>query len=62
MENANMPFIVSIERFKPHTYQLEQGEGFFMSHSHGYDELTLVLEGEGYYSSPNKILKSLPGI
>ncbi|CAH1210117.1 MULTISPECIES: AraC family transcriptional regulator [Paenibacillus] len=61
MENANMPFIVSIERFKPHTYQLEQGEGFFMSHSHGYDELTLVLEGEGYYSSPQQNIKVAAG-
>jgi hypothetical protein len=43
----NGSFIVSIERFKPHLFHLEQGEGLFKSHSHAYDELTLILDGEG---------------
>lgn len=53
----NMPenkrnFVISMERFKPHSFQAEQGEGLFISHSHEFDELTLIMEGEGYYSSP----------
>ncbi|NUU76800.1 AraC family transcriptional regulator [Paenibacillus xylanilyticus] len=61
MENKDMPFIVSIERFKPHALKLEHGEGYFMSHSHAYDELTLILEGEGYYSSPEQNIKVSAG-
>lgn len=42
MPNNGTSFIVSIERFKPHLFHLEQGEGLFKSHSHAYDELTLL--------------------
>lgn len=54
-------FITSIERFKPHTFQAEQGEGLFMSHSHEYDELTLILGGGGYYSSYEQNIKVSAG-
>lgn len=57
MENKDSQVIVSIERFKPHTFNFELGEGLFMSHSHEYDELTLILEGQGYYSSPEQNIK-----
>ncbi|MDN4605187.1 family 43 glycosylhydrolase [Paenibacillus sp. F6_3S_P_1C] len=57
MPNNGTSFIVSIERFKPHLFHLEQGEGLFKSHSHAYDELTLILDGEGYYSSPEQNVK-----
>jgi len=54
-------FITSIERFKPHTFQAEQGEGLFISHTHEYDELTLILDGEGYYSSLDQNIKVAKG-
>ncbi|XID90495.1 helix-turn-helix domain-containing protein [Paenibacillaceae bacterium WGS1546] len=54
-------FITSIERFKPHTFQAEQGEGLFISHSHEHDELTLILGGAGYYSSPDQNIKVSAG-
>ncbi|WP_256992436.1 AraC family transcriptional regulator [Paenibacillus sp. XY044] len=50
-----------MERFKPHTFQAGQGEGLFMSHSHEYDELTLILEGDGYYSSSEQNIKVASG-
>ena len=53
----NSSFITSIEHFKPHIFQAEQGEGLFMSHTHGFDELTLILDGEGYYSSNEQNIK-----
>lgn len=53
--------ITSIEHFKPHTFQAEQGEGLFQSHSHEWDELTLILDGEGYYSSAEQNLKVVKG-
>jgi len=61
MENKEAQVIVSIERFKPHTFSFEMGEGLFMSHSHEYDELTLILEGQGYYSSPEQNIKVSAG-
>lgn len=61
MEPCNQSFIVSIERFKPHTVHPFDGDGIFISHSHDYDELTLVLEGEGYYSSPEQNVKVQAG-
>jgi AraC family L-rhamnose operon transcriptional activator RhaR len=61
MENDGKSFITSIERFKPHTFQAEQGEGLFISHSHEYDEITLILRGEGYYSSPEQNIKVAAG-
>ncbi|MHA7581585.1 cupin domain-containing protein [Paenibacillus vandeheii] len=57
MPNNGTSSIVSIERFKPHLFHMEQGEGLFKSHSHAYDELTLILDGEGYYSSPEQNVK-----
>ncbi|MCY9691409.1 AraC family transcriptional regulator [Paenibacillus alginolyticus] len=54
-------FITSIEHFKPHTFQAEQGEGLYISHSHDYDELTLILDGEGYYSSAEQNIKVSKG-
>ncbi|QOS82721.1 helix-turn-helix domain-containing protein [Paenibacillus sp. JNUCC31] len=57
MPNNNTSLIVSIERFKPNLFHLEQGEGLFKSHSHDYNELTLILDGEGYYSSPEQNVK-----
>jgi AraC family transcriptional regulator, L-rhamnose operon transcriptional activator RhaR len=54
-------FITSIEHFKPHTFQAEQGEGLFISHSHDFDELTLILDGEGYYSSAEQNIKVTKG-
>ncbi|WP_336787889.1 helix-turn-helix transcriptional regulator [Paenibacillus sp. MMO-177] len=54
-------FIISIDRFKPHTFNMEEGDGLFISHSHDYDELTLVLDGEGYYSSPEQNIKVSAG-
>jgi AraC-like DNA-binding protein len=54
-------FITSIEHFKPHTFQAEQGEGLFISHSHDFDELTLILDGEGYYSSAEQNIKVSKG-
>ncbi|MFD0696557.1 helix-turn-helix domain-containing protein [Paenibacillus sp. GCM10027628] len=54
-------FITSIEHFKPHTFQAEQGEGLFISHSHDWDELTLILDGEGYYSSAEQNIKVTKG-
>ncbi|CAG7617259.1 Melibiose operon regulatory protein [Paenibacillus allorhizosphaerae] len=44
-------FVESIEYFAPHSFTGEQGAGLFRSHSHGADEITLILEGEGYYTS-----------
>lgn len=61
MELCNESFIVSIDRFKPHTFQVIEGDGIFISHSHDYDELTLILEGEGYYSSPEQNAKVSAG-
>ncbi|MBE9915953.1 helix-turn-helix transcriptional regulator [Paenibacillus donghaensis] len=61
MENSEKGFVISMDRFKPHTFQAEQGEGLFMSHSHEYDELTLILEGEGYYSSSEQNIKVAAG-
>jgi AraC family transcriptional regulator, L-rhamnose operon transcriptional activator RhaR len=61
MEHAGKGFITSIERFKPHTFQAEIGEGLFMSHSHEHDELTLILDGEGYYSSQEQNIKVSKG-
>ncbi|WP_435170315.1 AraC family transcriptional regulator [Paenibacillus glycanilyticus] len=61
MEQCNESFIISIDRFKPHTFHLEEGDGLFISHSHDYDELTLVLDGEGYYSSPEQNIKVRAG-
>jgi hypothetical protein len=61
MENNGTPFIVSIERFKPNWFHLEQGEGLFKSHSHAYDERTLILDGEGYYSAPEQNVKVVAG-
>ncbi|KOY14914.1 AraC family transcriptional regulator [Paenibacillus xylanivorans] len=61
MPNNGTSFIVSIERFKPNLFHLEQGEGLFKSHSHAYDELTLILDGEGYYSSPEQNVKVVAG-
>lgn len=54
-------FVISMERFKPHSFQAEQGEGLFISHSHEFDELTLIMEGEGYYSSPEQNIKVAKG-
>ncbi|WP_260866959.1 AraC family transcriptional regulator [Paenibacillus sp. Y412MC10] len=59
--NRVKSFVVSMERFKPHTFQASQGEGLFMSHSHEYDELTLILEGDGYYSSSEQNIKVAAG-
>ncbi|MDO3409857.1 AraC family transcriptional regulator [Saccharibacillus sp. CPCC 101409] len=68
MENEEMKIIASIERFKPHTFTFEtedsafmSNSGLFMSHSHEYDELTLILEGQGYYSSPEQNIKVAAG-
>ncbi|OWR31922.1 AraC family transcriptional regulator [Saccharibacillus sp. O23] len=61
MENKETQVIDSIERFKPHTFSFERGEGLFMSHSHDCDELTLILEGQGYYSSPEQNIKVSAG-
>ncbi|OXM17014.1 helix-turn-helix domain-containing protein [Paenibacillus herberti] len=61
MENSEKSFVISMEHFKPHTFQAEQGEGLFMSHSHEYDELTLILDGEGYYSSSDQNIKVAAG-
>jgi AraC family L-rhamnose operon transcriptional activator RhaR len=61
MENTEESFLISIEHFKPHTFQAEQGEGLFISHSHEYDELTLILDGEGYYSSQEQNIKVTAG-
>lgn len=61
MENSEKSFVISMERFKPHTFQAEQGEGLFQSHAHEYDELTLVLDGEGYYSSSEQNIKVAAG-
>ncbi|WP_313996793.1 AraC family transcriptional regulator [uncultured Paenibacillus sp.] len=61
MKNNKKSFVISLERFKPHTFQAEQGEGLFMSHSHEYDELTLILDGEGYYSSQQQNMKVIAG-
>lgn len=47
-------FVESIEHFAPHSYTGEQGGGLFLSHFHNADEITLVLEGEGYYTSPGQ--------
>ncbi|MFD0713764.1 helix-turn-helix domain-containing protein [Paenibacillus sp. GCM10027626] len=58
---TNKKFVISLERFKPHTFQAEQGEGLFMSHSHEYDEMTLILDGEGYYSSQQQNMKVIAG-
>lgn len=55
-------FISSIEHFKPHTFQAEQGEGLFRSHSHDFAELTLILDGEGYYSSQEQNINVSKGI
>ncbi|WP_231570970.1 helix-turn-helix domain-containing protein [Gordoniibacillus kamchatkensis] len=41
----------SIDHFAPHVFPAEQGEGLFRSHSHESDEITLILKGEGYYTS-----------
>ncbi|MFB9326195.1 helix-turn-helix domain-containing protein [Paenibacillus aurantiacus] len=57
MAHSEDHFVVSIERFKPHTFESDEGDGLFISHSHAYDELTLILAGEGYYSSPEQNLK-----
>lgn len=59
--NTEKNFVASIERFMPHTFQAKQGEGLFMSHAHEYDELTLILEGEGYYSSAEQNIKVTAG-
>ncbi|WP_228745445.1 AraC family transcriptional regulator [Paenibacillus sp. S150] len=59
--NTGKNFVASIERFMPHTFQAKQGEGLFMSHAHEYDELTLILEGEGYYSSAEQNIKVAAG-
>lgn len=61
MEPCNESFIKSIDRFKPHTFHAIDGDGIFISHSHDYDELTLILEGEGYYSSPEQNMKVTAG-
>ncbi|WP_391572799.1 helix-turn-helix domain-containing protein [Cohnella sp.] len=61
MSDMARGFITSIERFKPHTFQAEQGEGLFMSHSHEHDELTLILGGEGYYSAHDQNIKVSEG-
>ncbi|WP_340023673.1 AraC family transcriptional regulator [Paenibacillus sp. FSL K6-1096] len=61
MQNDTKNFVISMERFMPHTFQAEKGEGLFMSHSHNYDELTLILEGEGYYSSLDQNIKVAKG-
>lgn len=61
MNNHEPSFVISMERFKPHTFQAEQGEGLFKSHSHEYDELTLILDGEGYYSSSEQNIKVAAG-
>ncbi|MCD9020844.1 AraC family transcriptional regulator [Cohnella silvisoli] len=53
--------IESIEYFRPHTFQAGQGEGLFQSHSHPCDELTLILDGEGYYSSKEQNIKVAKG-
>jgi AraC family L-rhamnose operon transcriptional activator RhaR len=44
-------FVDSIEHFLPHVFEALQGEGLYRSHSHEFDEITLILEGEGYYTS-----------
>lgn len=44
-------FVENIEHFAPHIFQALEGEGLYRSHSHEYDELTLILEGEGNYSA-----------
>ncbi|WP_284238340.1 AraC family transcriptional regulator [Paenibacillus glycanilyticus] len=44
-------FVDNIEHFAPHAFTGDQGTGLFRAHSHGTDEITLILEGEGYYSS-----------
>ncbi|MBB3108829.1 AraC-like DNA-binding protein [Paenibacillus phyllosphaerae] len=61
MEHNESCFVVSIDRFKPHTFESTEGDGLFIAHSHDYDELTLILRGEGYYSSPTQNLKVSAG-
>ncbi|MGG6314296.1 helix-turn-helix domain-containing protein [Paenibacillus macerans] len=61
MKNTEKTFIISLERFHPHTFQAKEGEGLFMSHAHEYDELTLILDGEGYYSSSGQNIKVVAG-
>jgi len=54
-------FVKSIEHFAPHSFTGEQGEGLFRSHSHGADEITLILEGEGYYTSAGQNVSVVAG-
>ncbi|CAH0117712.1 HTH-type transcriptional activator RhaR [Paenibacillus sp. CECT 9249] len=61
MKDNEKHFVISLERFKPHTFQAEKGEGLFMSHAHEYDELTLILDGEGYYSTQQQNMKVAAG-
>jgi AraC-like DNA-binding protein len=44
-------FIEQIEHFAPHVFQALEGEGLYRSHSHESDELTLILDGEGSYTT-----------
>lgn len=54
-------FVESIEHFAPHCFTGEQGTGLFRSHSHGGDEITLILEGEGYYTSAGQNISVATG-
>jgi AraC-type DNA-binding domain-containing proteins len=45
-----MSFVYRIERFKPLVIVSDDGH-IYKTRSHDGDELTLILEGEGYYSS-----------
>ncbi|ACT01666.1 AraC family transcriptional regulator [Paenibacillus sp. JDR-2] len=51
-------FIVSLERFAA---SAEMSSYPYKSHSHEYEELTMIDEGEGYYSSPDRNRKVGPG-
>lgn len=54
-------FVENIEHFTPHAFAGEQGEGLFRSHTHDTDEITLILEGEGYYSSAGQNVQVTAG-
>ncbi|MBD2872944.1 AraC family transcriptional regulator [Paenibacillus arenilitoris] len=54
-------FVENIEHFAPHAFAGEQGTGLFRSHSHVTDEITLILEGEGHYSSNDQNVQVAAG-
>ncbi|MFE0558471.1 AraC family transcriptional regulator [Paenibacillus sp. NPDC058910] len=54
-------FVENIEHFTPHAFAGEQGAGLFRSHTHDTDEITLIFEGEGYYSSAGQNVQVTAG-